>query len=252
MRKARDAGVGLALVRATTHTAALGYYTLAPARGAWPRSRSPARPHMAYHGAPRRRRLDQPDLHCGPRREPRPGGARHGDGHRLPGQARAGAAAASRSPKDGRSTTRDADHRPAAAEIPLPMAGPKGSGLALMIELLTSCSSRIRSSPSGGQPAKGRHRQNGLALAMDLALRRPGGVRREVDRADRGAESPAGRSGRRDPHARRARRRAFESGAAATEFPLFRPIVDELRAVGRPLRRRAVPVSALAPPGSGR
>src|SRR2546428_10730069 len=31
VRKARDAGVGLALVRATTHTAALGYYTLAPA-----------------------------------------------------------------------------------------------------------------------------------------------------------------------------------------------------------------------------
>src|SRR5262249_28204784 len=27
-RKARDAGIGLALVRATTHTAALGYYTL--------------------------------------------------------------------------------------------------------------------------------------------------------------------------------------------------------------------------------
>jgi len=28
VRKARDAGIGLALVRATTHTAALGYYTL--------------------------------------------------------------------------------------------------------------------------------------------------------------------------------------------------------------------------------
>ena len=39
VRKARDAGVGLALVRATTHTAALGYYTLAAAREAWPRSR---------------------------------------------------------------------------------------------------------------------------------------------------------------------------------------------------------------------
>src|SRR5205809_5839864 len=32
VRKAREAGVGLALVRATTHTAALGYYTLAAAR----------------------------------------------------------------------------------------------------------------------------------------------------------------------------------------------------------------------------
>jgi ureidoglycolate dehydrogenase (NAD+) len=35
LRKARDAGIGLALVRATTHTAALGYYTLAIAREAW-------------------------------------------------------------------------------------------------------------------------------------------------------------------------------------------------------------------------
>src|SRR5690242_6384486 len=32
VRKARAAGVGLALARATTHTAALGYYTLAIAR----------------------------------------------------------------------------------------------------------------------------------------------------------------------------------------------------------------------------
>ena len=52
LRKAREAGIGLALVRATTHTAALGYYTLAAARecmaaialaGSWP--------VVAYHGA---------------------------------------------------------------------------------------------------------------------------------------------------------------------------------------------------------
>jgi hypothetical protein len=52
VRKARGAGVGLALVRATTHTAALGYYTLAIARermagialaGSWP--------NVVYHGA---------------------------------------------------------------------------------------------------------------------------------------------------------------------------------------------------------
>ena len=41
---ARDAGIGLALVQATTHTAALAYYTLmARARKGWRRSRSPPR-----------------------------------------------------------------------------------------------------------------------------------------------------------------------------------------------------------------
>src|SRR5256712_9860597 len=57
VRKARDAGVGLALVRATTHTAALGYYTLMAAQEGMAAS-APAAPgpFMAYHRprAPRR------------------------------------------------------------------------------------------------------------------------------------------------------------------------------------------------------
>src|SRR5438094_3585650 len=52
MRKARDAGVGLALVRATTHTAALGYYTLAAAsEGMAAIALAASWPNMAYHGA---------------------------------------------------------------------------------------------------------------------------------------------------------------------------------------------------------
>src|SRR6266702_5187630 len=52
MRKARDTGVGLALVRATTHTAALGYYTLAAAReGMAAIALAASWPNMAYHGA---------------------------------------------------------------------------------------------------------------------------------------------------------------------------------------------------------
>src|SRR5256885_3469419 len=51
VRKARDAGVGLALVRATTHAAALGYYTLAAAReGMAAIALAPSWPHVVYHG----------------------------------------------------------------------------------------------------------------------------------------------------------------------------------------------------------
>src|SRR5688572_28351078 len=57
------------------------------------------------------------------------------------------------------------------------MAGPKGSGLALMIEFLTSV---LVANPilaeTVGKPAKGRrHRQNALALAIDVS--------RYIDRA---------------------------------------------------------------------
>src|SRR5207245_1840001 len=51
VRKARDAGVGLALVRATTHTAALGYYTLLAAQeGMAAIALAASGPFMAYHG----------------------------------------------------------------------------------------------------------------------------------------------------------------------------------------------------------
>ena len=59
VRKARDAGVGLGLVRATTHTAALGYYTLMAARdGMAALALAASTPFMAYHGtrAPASRR----------------------------------------------------------------------------------------------------------------------------------------------------------------------------------------------------
>src|SRR2546428_13219002 len=51
VRKARDAGVGLALVRATTHTAALGYYTpLAAQEGMAADALAAAGAFMADHG----------------------------------------------------------------------------------------------------------------------------------------------------------------------------------------------------------
>src|SRR5206468_12981207 len=51
VRLARDAGVGLGLVRATTHTAALGYYTLTAAHEAMAGlALAASGPFMAYHG----------------------------------------------------------------------------------------------------------------------------------------------------------------------------------------------------------
>ena len=50
--KARQSGIGLALVRSTTHTAALGYYTQRGARAGMAMiALAASGPNMAYHGA---------------------------------------------------------------------------------------------------------------------------------------------------------------------------------------------------------
>jgi LDH2 family malate/lactate/ureidoglycolate dehydrogenase len=185
--KAREAGVGLALLRATTHTAALGYYTLKAAQagmaamalaGSWP--------NMAYHGA------RAAGVSTSPISIAVPGGAQGpvvldmGAGVVAVGkltQARktgqpipAGWALDAR----GNPTT-----DPQAAEIPLPLGGPKGSGLALMIELITSLivANPILADHLDGTPGGRRHKQNGFALAIDIArFADPLAYRHEVDR----------------------------------------------------------------------
>ena len=72
---------------------------------------------------------------------------------------------------------------PARATIPLPIAGAKGSGLSLMIELLTGVMSGNPVIADALLDKDGRHRQNGLVIAIDVA--RFGsleGFRREVER----------------------------------------------------------------------
>jgi ureidoglycolate dehydrogenase (NAD+) len=71
------------------------------------------------------------------------------------------------------------------AAIPLPLGGPKGSGLSLMIECLTSLvvGNPILTEALEGTADGRRHKQNGLALAIDLArFGDPASFRREVDR----------------------------------------------------------------------
>src|SRR5712664_3014641 len=173
LRKARDAGVGLALVRATTHTAALGYYALA---ASWP--------NVVYHGTRAAGVSTSPISIAVPGGEPlvldmatsvvsmgKLNQAKR-TGEPIP----AGWAL----DKDGKPTT-----DPQAARIPLPMAGPKGSGLSLMIECITSlvAANPLLAESLEGTPEGRRHRQNGFVMAIDLAqFGDPERFRREVDR----------------------------------------------------------------------
>jgi len=171
--KAREAGVGLAFVRATTHTAALGYYTLKAAEeglaaialaGSWP--------NMAYHGARAAGVSTSPISIAVPRADGAPVVLDIGTGVVAVGKLTQARKTGQPIPpgwaldSDGNPTT-----DPARAEIPLPLGGPKGSGLALMFELITSLivANPILADHLDGTPGGQRHKQNALALAIDIA-----------------------------------------------------------------------------------
>ncbi len=174
IERARIAGIGIALVRATTHTAALGYYTRhAATRGCLGIAYSASQPNMAYHGA------RAAGVSTSPLSIAAPGGAdaspivldiasgivSHGrliQARKLKQALEPGLAI----DREGNPTT-----DPALAHVPLPMAGPKGSGLALMIELLTSV---LAGNPLLAESLEGtalgkHHRQNGVCIAIDIA-----------------------------------------------------------------------------------
>ena len=240
VRKAREAGIGFALVRATTHTAALGYYTFTAAHeGLAAIAASASWPNMAYHGT------RAAGVSTSPLSIAVPGG-RHGTllldmGTGVVSMGRLNQAKKSGETlpagwaldKAGNPTT-----DPHAADIPLPMAGPKGSGLALMIECITSLivanpliAEFIEKTPEGL-----RHRQNGLLIAIDIA--RFGDVeafRREIDRLVKALKSlPA------DPNAGailmpgERGQRSFEK-RSREGIPVPRAIAAELEALAQRL-----------------
>jgi LDH2 family malate/lactate/ureidoglycolate dehydrogenase len=236
VRKARDAGVGLGLVRATTHTAALGYYTLMAAQeGMAALALAASVPFMAYHGT------RAPGVSTNPISIAVPGGE-HGPivldmatgvvargklvQARKTGQPIPAGWALDR---DGNPTT-----DPQAALIPLPLGGPKGSGLSLMIELITSL---IVSNPIIAEALEGtaegqRHRQNGLVLAIDLRrFGDPDAFRAEVDRVIAALKALPQAPGVVEvlmPGERGARALAARTRDG---IPLSRATVDELRGV---------------------
>jgi LDH2 family malate/lactate/ureidoglycolate dehydrogenase len=181
--KARQSGVGLALVKATTHTGALGYYTQSAAReGFAALALAASVPLMAYHGAraagvgtaplsiavpgsdePVALDMASSVISMGALMRARASGAAIAEGAALAA--------------DGAPTT---DSRK--ASIPLPLGGAKGSGLAVMFECLASL---LTGNPilAEALEGRGRHKQNGLVIAIDVARFMPlADFRREVER----------------------------------------------------------------------
>jgi ureidoglycolate dehydrogenase (NAD+) len=172
-RKARTAGIGLALVRRTTHTAALGYYTrLAALEGMAAIAGSASWSNMVYHGA----------REVGVASNPFSIAIPHGKGEPLVLDMATAVAAlgkivhAARSGKsipegwalddDGNPTT-----DPKKATLPLSLGGPKGSGLSLMIEAIASLvtANAIIADTIEGKSEGKAHRQNAFLIAIDIA-----------------------------------------------------------------------------------
>ncbi|MGH7308703.1 MAG: Ldh family oxidoreductase [Candidatus Rokuibacteriota bacterium] len=233
--KAREVGVGLAFVRGTTHTSAVGYYALqAVQHGMAGIVLSASGPNMVYHGARAAGVSTNPITIAVP-------------GERGPllldmatsvvslgslMQARkTGQAIPAGVAVDGDGTlTTD----PQAARVPLPLGGPKGSGLSLMIECLTSLmlANPLLAEVLEDTPRGRHHRQNGLTLAIDVArFGDPVTFRREVDRVIRALKALPRRPdvdeilmpGERGDRTFELRRR--------DGIPLPRAIVAELRAL---------------------
>ncbi|MDX1483745.1 MAG: Ldh family oxidoreductase [Alphaproteobacteria bacterium] len=171
-RRAKESGVALGIIGETTHTGAIGCYAArAAGRGLVALVMAAGPPNMAYFGArvpslstsPLAIAIPKPDgtpllldmasavVSLGKVREALDAGQPIPEGWALT--------------EDGRDTT-----DPAQAAIQLPLGGPKGSGLALMIECLTSLLAGVPILTAMLPPeGRARHVQNGLVLAIDIA-----------------------------------------------------------------------------------
>jgi LDH2 family malate/lactate/ureidoglycolate dehydrogenase len=187
MEKARGAGVGWAVIRNTTHQGAMAYYALMAAEAGMVGVAivcSP--PNMAPHGARAAGVHNSPIAIAVPAGRHRPlcldmatsvaaGGklslARDKGVPLPPGWAL---------DETGQPTT-DARR----AKILVPFGGPKGSGLAMMFETLTSLmvGNPLLGPALFGEPGAGRHRQNSVVAALDIgAFTDLAAYRAEVDR----------------------------------------------------------------------
>ena len=234
--KARDTGIALALVRSTTHTGAIGYYTQLGARSGMATIAITASiPNMAYHGARAAGvstaplsiavpGVDEPlalDMGSGVISVGKLAQARR-SGERLPD----GAAL-----DNGGMPTND----PRTASIPLPLGGPKGSGLALLIECLSSllAGNPILAEALEGTAKGKRHYQNALVIAIDVARFLPlPEFKQQVTRLVRAIKALPPRPGAEIllPGERGARHAQITS-----DIPLPASVLDELRALAASL-----------------
>ena len=170
MSGARECGVGWASVRGTVHTGAIGYYTSqAAAAGMAAVGVVAGVPNMAYAGARGAAVATSPLSVAVP-------AGRHDTV--LLDMATAVMAlgriaqlkAAGKELPPGVAVTREGDPTtdPALAAVPLPVGGPKGSGMSLVFELLASglvANPIVPAFHAGDR----RHRQNGFILAVDVS-----------------------------------------------------------------------------------
>lgn len=237
MEKARHAGAGICLVRATTHTAALGYYTqLAAEAGMAAIAFSASTANMAYHGA-RAAGVSTAPLALAVPGEHGPIALDMASGiisnGKLMQARRTGEPlpAGSALDSNGQITT---DARTAA--MPLPLGGAKGSGLALIVECLTSlmAGSPILAEVLERTPLGKRHRQNAAVLAVDVArFVEPSHFRREAGRLARAIKALPPQPGMEillpgERGARSAERRRQEG------IPLPKSVYEELRRLLEP------------------
>jgi LDH2 family malate/lactate/ureidoglycolate dehydrogenase len=170
---ARDCGIGWASVRGTVHTGAIGYYTSRVADAGMAAFGVVAGvPNMAYAGARGAAVATSPLSVAVP-------AGRHD--LVLLDMATAVMAlgriaqlkAAGKELPPGVALTKEGDPTtdPALAAVPVPVGGPKGSGMSLVFEMLASGLTANPIVPAYHSGTKGgrRHRQNAFILAIDIA-----------------------------------------------------------------------------------
>jgi ureidoglycolate dehydrogenase (NAD+) len=173
--RARSGGLCVGLVRNTTHTGAIGRYAHALAeRGCVVLIAVAGIPLMAYHGA-RVRSVSTSPLAIGVPTGRGPVVLDMATSVAALGRLVQARAAGDPIPygwaitEDGTPTT-----DPKTAAIPLPLGGPKGSGLSLMFEFIAGLLSGAPVlAPALGPNHSTRHTQNAFILALDVAAFRP-------------------------------------------------------------------------------
>ncbi len=171
IEKAREASIGWVLVANSSHAGAVGYYTrMAAEAGMAGLYMGASQPNMAYYGARVAGVATNPIAISVP-------GSRH---HMISLDMATAVAGVGRlmHHRDtgetlGEGWALDADGNPTtdpmAAALPAPLGGPKGSGLSLMFECLTSL---MVAAPLAERMISGTyttHQQNGLVAAIDIA-----------------------------------------------------------------------------------
>ncbi len=172
MAKARAAGIGWTLIRNTTHQGAMGYYALMAAReGQAGLAIVCSPPNMAPHGARAAGVHNSPIAIAVPAGRRRPLLLDMATSVAAGGKLRLAVDKGVPLPpgwaldEAGAPTT---DAR--AAKILVPVGGPKGSGLAVMFETLTSlmAGNPLLEPALFGEPGAARHRQNSVVAAVDI------------------------------------------------------------------------------------